>query len=49
MDETRFVTMGRSSSGRLLVVAHADRGEAVRIISARRASRRERIRYEAEK
>ena len=47
MDETRFVTIGYSTSRRLLVVAHVDRGEAVRIISARRATRRERIRYES--
>jgi uncharacterized DUF497 family protein len=46
-DEMRFVTMGRSASRRLLVVVHADRGEAIRIISARRATRRERIRYES--
>jgi uncharacterized DUF497 family protein len=47
MEEMRFVTMGNSASGRLLAVVHADRGEAIRIISARRATRRERIRYES--
>jgi len=47
MNEIRFVTMGRSASRRLLVVVHADRGEAIRMISARRATRRERIRYES--
>jgi len=34
--------MGLSAAGRLLVVSHTDRGDKVRIISARKASRRER-------
>lgn len=46
-DEVRFVTIGNSASGRLLVVAHVDRGEAIRIISARRAGRHERLKYES--
>ena len=33
-DEDRFLTFGRSSDGRLLVVSHADRGDRTRIISA---------------
>jgi uncharacterized protein len=41
-DEDRFLTMGTSVTGRLLVVSHTDRGDTVRIISARVASRRER-------
>lgn len=45
-DERRFVTFGMSSSGRLLVVAHAERGDAIRIVSARRATRAEREIYE---
>lgn len=45
--ETRFVTMGQSSANRLLVVAHVDRGEQIRIISARLATRRERRSYES--
>jgi len=36
-DEARFVTIGRSARGRLIVVTHADRGDDLRIISARRA------------
>jgi uncharacterized DUF497 family protein len=40
--ESRFVTFGRSTQGRVLVVAHLDLGdEQIRIISARRATRRE--------
>jgi uncharacterized DUF497 family protein len=38
--------MGRSSEGRTIVVAHSDRGQNVRLISARRATRRERLSYE---
>ncbi len=44
--EDRFLTMGVSTGGRLLVVSHADRGDMVRIISAREATRRERKDYE---
>lgn len=44
--EDRFLTLGHSSAGELLVVAHTDRGNSIRIISARRATRRERKSYE---
>lgn len=46
VDERRFVTFGVSSSGRLLVVAHADRDDVIRIISARPATRADRKIYE---
>jgi hypothetical protein len=46
--EDRFVLLGQSAAGRLLVVVHTDRGEAIRLISARRATRRERRTYEQE-
>lgn len=45
-EERRFVTFGNSSQGRLLVVAHTDEGEHIRIISARLVTRRERRIYE---
>jgi hypothetical protein len=45
-EEDRYVTFGVSMDGRLLVVAHTERGGAVRIISARPASRSERTIYE---
>ncbi len=45
-DERRFVTFGMSSSGRLLVVAHAAKGDAIRIISARLTTWTEREIYE---
>jgi hypothetical protein len=41
-DERRFITLGMSTSQRLLVIAHADSGDdRIRIISARAATRRE--------
>jgi uncharacterized DUF497 family protein len=44
--ENRLVTVGYSVRGRLLVVCHAERGAAIRLISARRATTRERRRHE---
>jgi uncharacterized protein len=41
IDEERYVTIGLSGNGRLLMVAHADRQNRVRIISARRATNKE--------
>jgi uncharacterized DUF497 family protein len=45
--ERRFVTMGVSTMGRLVVVAHTERGNTLRIITARLASAAERKRYES--
>lgn len=45
-DEARFLIIGMSETGRILVVSHMDRGEKTRIISAREAIRKERIFYE---
>ena len=45
-DEARFVTIGVSTRGRVLVVAHTERNDTIHIISARRATRRERAFYE---
>lgn len=45
-DEDLFITLGRSSSQRLLVVIHTDREGRIRIISARRPTTRERRIYE---
>lgn len=44
--EERIVTFGVSSSGRLLVVAHTERSDAIRIIRARVATKHERYIYE---
>jgi uncharacterized DUF497 family protein len=46
IDEHRYITIGLSSRNRLLVVAHAERGEILRIISARPATAYERKRHE---
>ncbi len=45
--EGRFVTVGYSARGRLLVVCHVERGGTTRLISARRATARERKRHES--
>jgi len=44
--EERFVLFGRSDRGRLLAVMHTERGTAIRIISARPLTSRERREYE---
>jgi uncharacterized protein len=44
--EERYVTFGVSERGRLLVVAHTDEEETIRIVSARTASKGERELYE---
>jgi uncharacterized DUF497 family protein len=44
--EYRFITIGLSSRDRLVVVVHAERGESLRIISARPATANERKRHE---
>lgn len=45
-EEPRFVLLGRSRGQRTLVVVHCERGEVVRLISARLATNRERTEYE---
>jgi uncharacterized DUF497 family protein len=45
-DDERSISGGSSAAGRLLIVAHADRDDCVRIISARPLTRRERESYE---
>jgi uncharacterized DUF497 family protein len=44
--EDRFLTIGLSAEGRVIILTHADRGEKIRIISAREATRGERRGYE---
>lgn len=46
--EIRWLTLGMSRSQRLLVVVHTERNKQIRLISARLATRRERIDYESE-
>jgi uncharacterized DUF497 family protein len=45
--EPRYITVGLTSSHRLVVVSHTEQGENFRIISAREASPHERRTYES--
>jgi uncharacterized protein len=45
-EEQRFLTIGYSSRQQLIIVAHTDREERIRIISARSATASERRTYE---
>ncbi len=44
--EDRFVTIGLSVYGIVMVVVHTDRGNRIRIISARKATAKEKQQYE---
>ena len=46
ISEQRFITVGMSRAGRVLIVAHADRQDNIRMITARKATPRERKHYE---
>ena len=48
-DEERFLIIGVSKMGRVLVVAHTEREDNIRLISAREATRKERTFYEENK
>jgi uncharacterized DUF497 family protein len=45
-DEDRFILIGNTYKNRLLVVVHTERGNRIRIISARKATKKEREYYE---
>jgi uncharacterized protein len=45
--EQRFVTLGADTLGRMLVVVYAFRGDRIRLISARKASKGEARQYHA--
>jgi uncharacterized DUF497 family protein len=45
-EEDRFVLIGNSHKDRLLVVVHTERDDNIRLISARKASKKERKQYE---
>jgi uncharacterized DUF497 family protein len=47
-DEDRYITIGWSNYHRLLMVSHTDRGNRIRIISARELTKVERKEYEEE-
>jgi len=46
-EENRFITVGRDPGGRVLVVVYTWREETIRLISARKATPRERRQYES--
>lgn len=47
-EEERFITIGMDALARVLVVVYAWREEDIRIISARKANKRERLQYEGQ-
>jgi uncharacterized protein len=47
-DEERYITIGTSRQGRAIMIAHAERGNRIRVISARELTRAERKQYEKE-
>lgn len=48
IDENRFIDIGTSEDNRLLIVVYAERKDRIRIISARKATKTERKKYEEE-
>ena len=46
VDEHRYLIMGQSTAGRLLIVSYTERDEVVRLISAREVTASERKAYE---
>lgn len=46
VEENRFIIVGQSHRGRLLIVSHAERGGGIRLINARELTRTERNAYE---
>ena len=46
LEEDRYITIGTSDRGRVLIVSHTDREDRTRIISARKAKPHERKAYE---
>lgn len=45
-EEDRFILIGNSRKNYLLVIVHTERGDKIRIISARKATKKERKQYE---
>jgi hypothetical protein len=45
-DEMRYIDIGMSANGRLLVVVYTERGQNIRLISSRKVTRREQRVYE---
>jgi uncharacterized protein len=45
-EEVRLILIGNSCKNRLLVIVHVERGDRIRIITARKATKKEREQYE---
>lgn len=45
-DEERYLIVGESNQGRVLIVSYTERGNSIRLISAREVTRTEREAYE---
>lgn len=48
VSEERFIDIGRSAQGNVLIVVYTERGSVIRMISCRKATRAERKIYEAQ-
>lgn len=48
IDEERYLIVGESNQGRLLIVSYTERGSTIRLISARPVTKAERRAYEEE-
>ena len=46
INESRFITIGLSTGSKIIILSHTDRGDRIRIISARKATRKEQRFYE---
>ncbi len=49
LDEERLIDIGRSQIGQIMVVVYTERGNTIRIISCRKATKDERKLYEKQK
>ncbi len=49
IDEDRYIDIGLSSKGRFIVVSYTERGKNIRIISSRKAKKKEQKGYEAKR
>lgn len=45
-EEHRYIIIGRSRKGRVLIISYTERNDSIRLISARRVTRAERLAYE---
>jgi uncharacterized DUF497 family protein len=49
VDENRYITIGHTNRRRLVIIAHTFENDKIRIISARKPTRYERLKYEEER